>query len=60
VTVALNRLHLRAVSVISLTIEGVVQEAMSGERLIDMINPVGVKISQVCYHPQLDPIQTTP
>ena len=45
---------------ISLTIEGVVQEAMSGERLIDMINPVGVKISQVCYHPQLDPIQTTP
>jgi len=43
---------------ISVTIDGVVQEAMSGERLIDVINRAGVKISQVCYHPQLGPIQT--
>jgi len=43
---------------ISLTIDGVVQEATSGERLIDVINRAGVQISQVCYHPQLGPIQT--
>ena len=43
---------------ITVTIDGVVQEATSGERLIDVINRAGVKISQVCYHPQLGPIQT--
>jgi formate dehydrogenase major subunit len=43
---------------ISVTIDGVVHEATSGERLIDVINRAGVKISQVCYHPQLGPIQT--
>ncbi len=43
---------------IRVTIDGVVQEAMSGERLIDVINRAEVKISQVCYHPQLGPIQT--
>ena len=43
---------------ISLTIDGVVQEAASGERLIDVINRAGAQISQVCYHPQLGPIQT--
>ena len=43
---------------ISLTIDGVVQEATSGERLIDVINRAGVQIPQVCYHPQLGPIQT--
>ena len=43
---------------IRLTIDGVVQEAASGERLIDVINRAGVQISQVCYHPQLGPIQT--
>src|ERR1700674_244752 len=46
------------ISMISLTIDGVVQEAASGERLIDVINRAGVQISQVCYHPQLGPIQT--
>jgi formate dehydrogenase major subunit len=45
-------------SMISLTINGVVREATLGERLIDVINRAGVKISQVCYHPQLGPIQT--
>jgi len=39
-------------------IGGAVHEATSGERLIDVINRAGVKISQVCYHPQLGPIQT--
>jgi len=39
-------------------IDGAVHEATSGERLIDVINRAGVKISQVCYHPQLGPIQT--
>lgn len=43
---------------ITVTIDGVVQESTSGERLIDVINRAGVKISQVCYHPQLGPIQT--
>ena len=43
---------------ISIAIDGVLQEAMSGERLIDILNRAGVKISQVCYHPQLGPIQT--
>jgi len=43
---------------ITVTIDGVVHEAMNGERLIDIINRVGIKISQVCYHPQLGPIQT--
>jgi formate dehydrogenase major subunit len=44
--------------VIRLTIDGVVHEATSRERLIDVINRAGVKLSQVCYHPQLGPIQT--
>jgi len=43
---------------IRVTIDGVVQETTSGERLIDVINRAGVKISQVCYHPQLGPIET--
>jgi formate dehydrogenase major subunit len=43
---------------ITATIDGVVQQAASSERLIDVINRAGVKISQVCYHPQLGPIQT--
>jgi formate dehydrogenase major subunit len=43
---------------ISVTIDGAVLEAASGERLIDLINRAGVKLPQVCYHPQLGPIQT--
>src|SRR6266403_15681 len=46
------------ISMIRVTIDGVVQETTSGERLIDVINRAGVKISQVCYHPQLGPIET--
>jgi formate dehydrogenase major subunit len=43
---------------LTVTIDDVVREATSGERLIDVINRSGVRISQVCYHPQLGPIQT--
>jgi formate dehydrogenase major subunit len=43
---------------VSVTINGVIQKAASGERLIEVINRAGVKIPQVCYHPQLGPIQT--
>ncbi|HMJ24208.1 MAG TPA: formate dehydrogenase subunit alpha [Pyrinomonadaceae bacterium] len=43
---------------ISVTIDGVVQEAQAGERLIDVVNRTGSKLPQVCYHPQLGPIQT--
>jgi formate dehydrogenase major subunit len=43
---------------LSLRIDGVAHEATGGERLIDVINRANVKISQVCYHPQLGPIQT--
>src|SRR6202171_4445083 len=43
---------------ISVTIDDVVQEAQAGERLIDVVNRTGSKGPQVCYHPQLGPIQT--
>jgi formate dehydrogenase major subunit len=41
-----------------MTIDGLAVEASDGERLIDLLNRTGGKISQVCYHPQLGPIQT--
>jgi formate dehydrogenase major subunit len=34
------------------------QHIREGERLIDAINRSGIELSQVCYHPQLGPIQT--
>jgi len=43
---------------VSVTIDGAVQIAVEGERLIDLVNRVGGKVPQVCYHPQLGPIQT--
>jgi len=43
---------------IAVAIDGVVREAASGERLVDVINRTGAKIPQVCYHPQLGAIQT--
>src|SRR5438094_10418863 len=33
-------------------------DATDGERLIDVISRFGVKIRQLCYHPQLGAIQT--
>jgi formate dehydrogenase major subunit len=39
-------------------LNGQPQAIQSGERLIDVLNRCAVKIPQVCYHPQLGPIQT--
>lgn len=33
-------------------------EAVSGEHLLELLNRAGVEIPQVCYHPQVGPIQT--
>jgi formate dehydrogenase major subunit len=41
-----------------ITIDGAIHEASDGERLVDIINRSGMKLPQVCYHPQLGPIQT--
>src|SRR5215475_4490583 len=40
------------------TVDGEVHEPAPGERLIDLLNRYGVRVPQVCYHPQLGPIQT--
>jgi formate dehydrogenase major subunit len=40
------------------SIDGAVQEFAVGERLVDLINRIGVQLPQVCYHHQLGPIQT--
>jgi len=42
----------------AVTINGKPQAIQLGDRLIDVINRSGVSIPQVCYHPQLGPIQT--
>jgi formate dehydrogenase major subunit len=42
----------------SLSINGTSHLPAPGERLVDAINRIGTKIPQVCYHPQLGPIQT--
>src|SRR5881227_2569662 len=42
----------------TLTIDGSVTESKADERLVDLINRLGAKLPQVCYHPQLGPIQT--
>jgi formate dehydrogenase major subunit len=39
-------------------INGSSYEASAGERLVDVINRVSKGLPQVCYHPQLGPIQT--
>src|SRR5882672_6453982 len=43
---------------INLTVDGTPRESKPDERLIDLINRIGSKVPQVCYHPQLGPIQT--
>src|SRR5439155_24349212 len=43
---------------ISLTVDGTPRESKPDERLIDLLNRNGLKVPQVCYHPQLGPIQT--
>ncbi|HEY6121212.1 MAG TPA: formate dehydrogenase subunit alpha [Pyrinomonadaceae bacterium] len=42
----------------AITVDGLVQNANTDERLIDIINRSGIVLAQVCYHPQLGPIQT--
>src|SRR5205807_8237815 len=43
---------------ITVTVDGTTTEAKPEERLVDLLNRTGTKIPQVCYHPQLGPIQT--
>lgn len=43
---------------ISITVDGAVLECQPDDLLLDVINRNGRKIPQVCYHPQLGPIQT--
>ncbi|MFY9748473.1 MAG: formate dehydrogenase subunit alpha [Acidobacteriaceae bacterium] len=40
------------------TIDGTAHEFSQGERLLDVINRAGIEVPQVCYHPQMGPIQT--
>ncbi len=42
----------------TITVDNKVHQFTPGERLIDIINRAGEKLPQVCYHPQLGPIQT--
>src|SRR5436190_15306883 len=42
----------------NILINGSVNEASDGERLIDVINRSAIELPHVCYHPQLGPIQT--
>src|SRR5580698_3318924 len=45
-------------SMATITINNKVHSFSLGEHLIDVINRAGEQIPQVCYHPQLGPIQT--
>ena len=40
------------------TINGSAAPFTEGERLVDILNRSGAQVPQVCYHPQLGPIQT--
>jgi formate dehydrogenase major subunit len=39
-------------------IDGIVRDFTAGEPLIEVINRSGAAVPQVCYHPQMGPIQT--
>ncbi|HEV2272620.1 MAG TPA: formate dehydrogenase subunit alpha, partial [Acidobacteriaceae bacterium] len=43
---------------LSISLNGRPVSALSGERLIDVVNRAAVKLPQVCYHEQLGPIET--
>jgi formate dehydrogenase major subunit len=43
---------------LQIVIDNANYDAEAGEHLIDVINRTGREIPQVCYHPQLGPIQT--
>ena len=42
----------------SIAVDGSIQAARPGERLLDVIGRAGIEIPAVCYHPQLGPLQT--
>ena len=42
----------------AISINGSTYDTSDGERLIDVLNRAGIEVPQVCYHPQLGPIQT--
>jgi formate dehydrogenase major subunit len=42
----------------AITLDGSACDAKDGERLIDAINRAGIQLPQVCFHPQLGPIQS--
>ena len=50
--------RLPELATLNIVIDGARTLANQGERLIDVINRSGAKLAQVCYHPQLGPIQT--
>jgi formate dehydrogenase major subunit len=43
---------------VTINIDGFQTEARAGELLVEAINRAGRKLPQVCYHPQLGPIET--
>jgi formate dehydrogenase major subunit len=43
---------------VRVVIDGAEELAREGERLIDLLNRNAIILAQVCYHPQLGPIQT--
>jgi formate dehydrogenase major subunit len=45
-------------TVAKVSIDGIVREAGPNELLIDLLNRADVTVPQVCYHPQLGPVQT--
>jgi formate dehydrogenase major subunit len=48
----------KAIDMVKLVIDGAGYDAEVGEHLVDVINRSGRELPQVCYHPQLGPIQT--
>ena len=53
-----NEVPAESLSTVEVLIDGSSHKARTGERLVDLINRMGLKLPQVCYHPQLGPIQT--
>ncbi|AWT35468.1 putative oxidoreductase YjgC [Deinococcus arenae] len=43
---------------VQVMVDGAAQAAWAGEPLVDVINRAQIELAQVCYHPQLGPIQT--
>jgi formate dehydrogenase major subunit len=41
-----------------ITLNGKAQDVHDGQRLIEVINAAAVQLPQVCYHPQLGPVET--